>query len=236
LPEQFKNGALLVSPDSALKFWRFNLATVDQSLLDIALEHVGIGDIVWDIGANVGLFTFAAANLVGSTGSVLSIEADTWLCDLLSRSKRLNSNSHLNVDILPVAVSDSIDILQFNIASRGRSANFLDKLHGSSQTGGYRETKLVPSLNLDFIISRYKAPNFIKIDVEGAEALVLKGAQKLLTDIRPIIYCEVFSENIDSVSRILHDHKYQIFDGEAKKSDRTPLEKATYNTLAYPQS
>jgi FkbM family methyltransferase len=236
LPEQFNRGALFVSPDSALKYWRFDLAKVDQTLLDVALEHVRVGDTIWDIGANVGLFTFAAANLAGSGGSVLCIEADIWLCNLLSRSKSLKSNVHLNIDVLPVAISDSIDILKFNIASRGRSANFLAKFQGSSQAGGFRETRLVPSLNLDYIVDRYKAPQFIKIDVEGAEALVLKGAQKLLTEIRPVIYCEVSSENVDQVSSILHDHKYKMFDSEAKKTERTPLKRAVWNTLAYPES
>ena len=236
LPYLFKRGALFVSPDSALKFWRFNLAKVDPTLLDVALEHVRIGDTIWDIGANVGLFAFAAANLAGPTGSILCIEADIWLCNLLSRSKGLSTNAHLNIDILPVAVSDSIDLLKFNISSRGRCANFLAKFQGSSQTGGVRETKIVPSLNLDFVLDKYKAPSFVKIDVEGAEALVLGGARKLLAEVRPTIYCEVSYENSDQVSSILRDHKYKMFDAEANKPDRIPLQRATWNTLAYPES
>ncbi len=235
LPEEFKRGALFVSPGSALKYWRFDLAKVDPLLLDVASENIRAGDVVWDIGANVGLFAFAAANLAGPAGCVLCVEADIWLCGVLSRSKMLKSNAHLNIDILPAAASDAIDILGFNIANRGRSSNFLAGLRGSSQSGGVRETKLVPSLNLDFIIDRHRPPNFVKIDVEGAEAPVLKGAQRLLAEIRPVVFCEVAYENTEEVSGIFHEHEYEMYDAEAGKSGRIALERAAWNTLAFPK-
>ncbi|MBI3546960.1 MAG: FkbM family methyltransferase [Gammaproteobacteria bacterium] len=208
---------------------------VDPILLNVAQEHINKGDIVWDIGANVGLFTFAAANLVEPTGKVLAIEPDTWLVSLLRKSSQLEENIiRLHVDVLPVAISDQVGIAKFNVAKRGRATNHLSDSTGSTQTGGIREVHLVPTVSLDWLLDNYTAPSFIKIDVEGAEHLVLNGAKKLLSEIRPVIFCEVSSENAEAVTNILKKFNYTLFDATANKNNRKSLQLATWNTLAYP--
>jgi len=61
LPAEFGAAPIFVSPDAALCFWHKDLANCDPALLDAARELVQPGDVVWDVGANVGLFSFAAA-------------------------------------------------------------------------------------------------------------------------------------------------------------------------------
>ena len=63
--------------------------------------------------SNVGLFTFAAASMAGKCGHIVVIEADIWLADLLRRSNLLKSASRAKVEILPVAVSDSVGVGTF---------------------------------------------------------------------------------------------------------------------------
>jgi hypothetical protein len=63
------------------------IGNVDEALLRNAIELVRPGDVVWDIGANVGLFSFAAAAPAGSAGKIVSFEADVWLAVLLRRSR-----------------------------------------------------------------------------------------------------------------------------------------------------
>src|SRR5215831_225399 len=63
LPEDLGRTPLFVSPESALAFWRFDISKVDPFLLSMVRELVRPGITVWDIGANVGLFAFAAASL-----------------------------------------------------------------------------------------------------------------------------------------------------------------------------
>jgi FkbM family methyltransferase len=64
----------------------------------LAAETVGPGNTVWDIGANLGLFGFAAAVAAGPSGRVLAVEPDTALAGLLRRSAAVN-REHAPVDV-----------------------------------------------------------------------------------------------------------------------------------------
>ena len=231
LPAAFRNGPLLVSPGASLRYWKSDLEAADPMLLDTARSHLRPGDVVWDIGANVGLFTFAAANVVGPGGQVLAVEADTWLVSLLRRSANLEANRDLQVDILPAAVSDRVGISTFHIAARGRAANYLATSNGSTQSGGVREVQLVPTVSLDWLLTEYHtAPTFIKIDVEGAEEQVLRGAERVLATVRPTVLCEVSAQACAGVTKILKGYGYLLYDPKSAR----PVEQATYNTLACP--
>jgi FkbM family methyltransferase len=186
------------------------------------------------VGANVGLFSFAAAGLAGPSGRVLAIEPDPWLVSLLRRSVRANTKRTARVDVLPIAISDSLDVKQFHIARRSRSANYLDG-YGLTDTGGSREMLLVPTATLDWVLERFPAPTVLKIDVEGAEAEVLKGAERLLSEAQPCVLCEVGEQNSDAVTEYLRAYGYLLFDADLAKAERRPLARACWNTLALPR-
>lgn len=233
MPKDFGRIPIIVSPGAALHYWLPNLEQLDPMLFDIARRYIQPGQIVWDIGANMGLFTFAASHQVGANGQVLSLEADLWCVDLLRRTCSLRQNRHRTVDVLPVAVSNKVDIARFNIAKRGRATNHLASVDGSTQVGGIRQSQLVPCVSLDWLLERYPRPDFLKIDIEGAEALALEGASNLLSSAKPIILCEVSSKNQKRVMDIFEEHKYELYDAQQPHQPRTKL--ATFNTLAVPQ-
>src|ERR1700709_849599 len=85
LPPQFGGVPVYVTPEAGLKFWGPS-RNFDPFLYRMAAELVKPGSVVWDIGANVGLFSFSAASVAGSTGRVLAVEPDPWLCTLLNRT------------------------------------------------------------------------------------------------------------------------------------------------------
>ena len=202
---------LFVSPDAQLKYLKINSSGFDQDLVRVALEHVKPGNIVWDIGANVGTFTFSAASLAQS-GAVLAVEADAWLVSLLRRTASLRDYQSADIKILSAAISNENSVSSFMIAARGRASNALSEAGGRSQMGGVRETHYVPTLTLDTLLNSFEEPDFVKIDIEGAELLALQAASKLINDVRPKFYIEV-GENVGSqLHRIFKDAGYSCID------------------------
>ena len=230
LPSRLGGDQLFVSPDSALRCWKRNLDSAWGDLFAFAEEFVNKGDVVWDVGANVGMLTFPCAFRAGSAGRVIAIEPDVFLVNLLRQSASNMSPERAAVVVLPVAVSNSIGIASFHIARRGRSTNYLASLPGSSEAGGVRETVSVITVTLDWLMEQLPKPNVLKIDVEGAEFNVLAGATRLLTEAKPVILCEVSRENEDACTEILRSHGYNLYDFDNRGRGR--LEKAPFSTLA----
>ena len=233
LPPEQGGHTLHVSPDSAMKLWRRDLGAVDPFLLKMAAGLVRPGMTVWDVGANVGLFTFAAAFAAGPGGYVLAVEADGWLAELLQRSARTAPPAYARVEVLSAAVSDVPGTAELCIARRGRAGNHLRNVSGSTQTGGAREVRQVPAVTLDSLLDRFPPPDLIKVDAEGAELLILRGAERLLREFRPVLLCEVIAENTREVGALLRGHGYTLFDAEAHPAG-PPIEQPTWNTLALP--
>jgi FkbM family methyltransferase len=230
LPPDLGTVPILVSPEASLGFWK---PGVKSDLFDFAREFVQPGNVVWDVGSNLGLLTIAAAQRAGNTGKVIAIDADIWLVELLRKSARIQPPSSASIQVLPAAVSDSLKIAALNIAQNGRAANFLSDVTGSSQTGGIRETVSVISITLDWLLEQgIAAPQVLKIDTEGAETSILCGAERLISEVRPLILCEVFDESREAVTEILLRNKYTLFDWDSKP--RTKIDHACLNTLAIP--
>jgi FkbM family methyltransferase len=223
-----------VSPDVGLRFYRPNLASGDAILFKMANELVKAGDVVWDVGANVGLFTFAAANRAGKGGCVIAIEPDLWLASLLRRSCEYREGADdAPVTVIPAAISDALGLAQFHIASRSRSSNHLEG-GGSIQAGGTRRSETTITITLDWLLESLPPPRVLKIDVEGLEQRVLAGAGTVLSEARPVVWCEVDPINKEKVTRILQAQRYELFYANQEPTDRKPLPQAPWETLAIP--
>ena len=85
LPGEFENAVLYVSPAAALRYVFRPMANIDPPLLMAARRLVRSNDVIWDIGANVGLFSLAAAVRAGEQGQVIAFEPDAWIAQLLRR-------------------------------------------------------------------------------------------------------------------------------------------------------
>lgn len=231
LPPQFGGCQMYITPECGLSYW-FGLKFADGLLMNAA-ETVKPGDVVWDVGANMGLFSFASAGLAGRGGRVYAFEPDNTLVRLLRKSALLNPEA-APVEVVPCAVYDSVSLLRFNIANRSRASNFLDGF-GFSQTGGVRESHTVPAVSLDWAAERIPPPDVLKIDVEGAELGVFRGAVKLLESKRPIVLFESFvGASQDEITDLLHRLGYTLYDSDVVAAERLPLPKAAVFTLAVP--
>ncbi len=212
LPSEFGSAPLKVSPDAALKFLKPGRGGFDPMLLRLCDEQVREGQVVWDVGANIGIFALAAAQ---RGARVLAIEPDPWLFSLLSATRQHAKNKHLKLEPLCSAIAAEPGTARLAIAERGRASNFLESFAGRADAGGIRSTCLVPVLTLDLLLHGRQPPALVKVDVEGAEAAVLMGARTLLSQVRPTILIEVGQTTRDEVIKQLEGADYRVSDYDA---------------------
>ncbi len=232
LPREFGGHVIWTSPDARLRYLRPGEAAFDRELLQFVRHFTSPGQVVFDIGANVGEFAVAACHFVGRQGAVLAIEPDPFLCALLHRTIAEPGNVGLPPEALCVAVAEKDGFAPFHIASRGRASNALAN-HGLSTMGNIRGRFMAPVFTVDTLADRWRAPGFIKIDVEGAELLVLEGAPQTLMHHRPLILLEVTSMQ-DSVHELLTRSNYRIF-APTVGGELIEISQCAFNTLAVPE-
>jgi FkbM family methyltransferase len=239
LPPEFGGARFYVSPSAGgLRYWRRNMRRIDPHLLNIICEYITPGMRVWDIGANLGLFTFCAAYRAGANGSILAVEPDIDNLSLILRTRRrLDLAAYAAVAAIPVAVAaPGQSFAEFQIATRSRSSNALVGF-GLSQSGGFTERRTVPVFSADELGEKFGWPQFVKIDVEGAEAQVLAGAQRLLREHRPVMLIEVDPDplHMQEVAQSLAPFGYRFFDADVPAPDRVPVALPPWNALCIPQ-
>lgn len=237
LPAEFGRLPIWVTPAASLAFLRSMERANWRELYDFARHCVRPSDVVWDIGANVGVFSFCAAHCAGPAGSVLAVEADPWLASLLNRSA-LQPGRRARVEVLCAAAADRSGLMQFEVSGRTRSGSHLSVVPGAGAdlVGGTTETLTVAGLPLDWLLAHRPAPQVLKLDVEGAELLVLQGARQLLRDHRPILLLEAHEHAAAAITELLHAAGYDLFDLGAGWAERSPADLAPYHTLALPRA
>jgi FkbM family methyltransferase len=137
------------------------------------MQCVRPGDVVADVGAYVGLYTLALAQRVGPGGKVIAFEPDPDSFDGLSRHVALNGLTG-NVELCRAIVGCEDGVAAF-AAGRGSESCM------AAADGVYAERLMVRVVRLDSFL-RDGRLDVLKIDVEGYEELVLRGARLLLSD------------------------------------------------------
>jgi FkbM family methyltransferase len=232
LPAKFGRLPIFVTPEAGLRYWGA-MSKVDRLLYDMAEEIVKPGSVIWDVGANVGLFSLCAASRSGASGFVLSIEPDFWLAHLINRSRQGFARYDCSeVQVLCASVSDVTRVSSLAIATGGRASNHLIGTTKSPMAKGVQSVQPSVSLTLDFLLDYFPAPSVLKIDVETHEVGVLKGAARLLREVRPTIWCEVSPENSADITQLLCASGYKLYGAEVHPHPL--IEKAWFQTLALP--
>jgi FkbM family methyltransferase len=131
------------------------------------------GMTVVDIGANLGCYTLMAANLVGEKGKVFAFEPDSENFSLLL--KNIEANGHQNVKASDIAISDKLGKIKLFLSEEHRGN------HKIYDSGEGRRTVGVQTIPLDnFFKGESARIDVIKIDVEGAEAMVFAGMKQII--------------------------------------------------------
>lgn len=207
-PARYGRRKILVSPDAALRWLRPGEGAFERFLLELA-DSIAPGAVVWDLGANVGVFAVAAAHRTGA--KVVAIEPDPFLSDLLVQT--CEANLDLDIEIVTAAASNAKGTAELALAGRGRACNALTAGHLPQDHGNSRGHIVVPTTTLDDLLLLHPPPDFLKIDIEGAEALALAGAARVLNLVRPRICIEVRKETRGEVEQVLMANGYR-FEGD----------------------
>jgi FkbM family methyltransferase len=206
-------------------YWYHGKRREEQTMAVFA-ALISEGDTVFDVGGHIGYISMYLATLVGAAGKVVVFEPGP---NNLPYTRR--NLSHLaNVVLIESAVADRDGNVTLHTESlTGQNNSLLQHyqvFENNLRTAGVGRVNMerveVPCTALD-TLSANDPPSFVKIDVEGAECLVLQGMQRTLKGPQIALMVEV-TENRREVHRLLVDAGFMLFD-EA----RTPV--LTYSAL-----
>jgi FkbM family methyltransferase len=171
------------------------------------------GDVVYDVGANIGWYSLLAAKRVGPAGKVVAFEPTP--VNLAHISENAAGNGFRNVMTIPMAVTDRNGWATF--LKKGSLEGRLDRDDTAAQAArrSAREhrhgaTALVPVVALDTWIAEtgHRPPDVLKIDVEGAEVGVLRGMAQTLQSAKPKLIIELHGTR-EEVADLLDSVGYQ---------------------------
>ncbi len=175
---------------------------------------VNDGDFVLDIGANEGLYSLLAADKVGTSGLVASIEPNPETLIMLERNIKANNCSQ--VTCIPAAVADRASEARF--MAHDERGHLFAHLAAPGEQG---LVTLVDVTTVDAIVEAAGRPvHGLKIDVEGAELSVLAGATKSIREYSPWLMIEVeplhlarYGASPEELDERLRDLGYETFFG-----------------------
>lgn len=163
------------------------LGTRELPVQTVLASQVGPGDVVYDIGGNIGFFSLISARLAGEGGHVYAFEPLPENVDCLRRN--LRTNGFENCTILDLALSDRSgqDDLLLSKESGGSTISVEDR------PPDFAGTLTVRVATADALVEsgEIRPPDFVKLDVEGAEMQVLRGMKSVIETYRPGILFEV---------------------------------------------
>lgn len=170
-------------------------------------EVLHAGDCFYDVGAHVGFFCLIAAQIVGPAGRVVAFEPDEVNVAILQ--KHVSQNALPQISVVKAAIWSSSRLIRFESSNAASS-----RMEGRVTIGreGESSSRPIRAISLDdFASDRDTArPHLLKIDVEGGESEVLKGAASLIQEARPPVLCEVHdSANDEFLDLWLASNRYR---------------------------
>ena len=168
---------------SAKNYWHIYLNRNEMdAYLNLGLRK---GDDVLDIGGSVGAYTIPISKFVGDSGSVHVFEPEPDSMQALKRNMALNSLT--NCTPHEIAVSSTNGVATFFVRPEKDTHSIFEKSLAASPTGRLERIQ-VPMRSIDSLVAEgtVPQPNFVKIDVEGAELEVLAGMTETIKKVRAL--------------------------------------------------
>jgi len=161
----------------------------EETILEAFVAELRTADLVWDVGANLGIYSCLALQIV-TEGEVHAFEPEPTTAEQCARHLELNGS---NGNVHQFALHDTSETIHLHI--RGQTGH-------SMMSDGDTTTVTAEALPGDIALCRYDlpAPNVLKIDVEGMEMAVLKGMVQIFDTSPPrVIFVEIHPNRLESI-------------------------------------
>ena len=168
--------------------------------------------VFFDVGANFGYYSLLVSRYSGAKAAVYAFEPLRRNFEMLKQNRELND--YENISMFNVALSDKNGMTEF-VAPLD---NNLGRGHLANECGELSEEKIVvETVTLDSFVARHGITRLdaIKVDIEGAEMLFLRGAGRTLVDLRPLLIVECnpsalhsFGSSAEIMLELIHEYGY----------------------------
>jgi FkbM family methyltransferase len=178
----------------------------EREVLECLRQQLKPGMTVFDVGANLGYFSMVAGELVGRTGRIISVEPDPRVVEVLA--KNVEANGFQNATVVRAAAYNSSGEVSLGCAP-ATSWSGIDYKRPTTRIA-------VRALTLDSISDQLGLDrvDLVKIDVEGAETVVLEGMSDMLVRYRPQVLLELHGEYSNTKAHpavhLLREYKYTV--------------------------
>jgi FkbM family methyltransferase len=177
--------------------------TYERDEIEYVRRVLKPGDIALDVGAHIGFFAIQMAAMVGPGGRIYAFEPFDANAELLERSIDENRfGEHVVFERAAVGATSGSATLTFPVETLNSGGAYLLRAGTAPLTGNLQKRVEVVALD------EFRLPHpvrFIKMDVEGAEPQVLKGAERLLKEDRPVILSELHPTQLQRASGVTAD-------------------------------
>jgi FkbM family methyltransferase len=211
-------GAMSINLRRNRSYWLRDPLTHETVMLGALRRLITPGDVVFDVGANIGMYVRFMIRQFGA-GKVVAFEPTTQNQALLKQNIWLG-NCQDRVQVMRIALADYDGVDEFQVDDVSSASGCLNVVTHGKACEGHRQYGLPPATEtvtvarLDTLMDNgaLPIPQVIKIDVEGAEARLLQGARKLLDRHSPRLAIENHGEDTSrTVVRFLRETGYHVF-------------------------
>jgi FkbM family methyltransferase len=178
----------------------------EYELQELLLREIEKGHFVLEIGSNIGQYSLLIAQKTGIEGKVVCIEPDSGNFNFLSRNVQVNNLHH--VILLHMAVGDNPGkVVLYEDSITGGRMSSLSKKHTGDHFRG--KSEIVEVTTLASLIETYGLPDLIKVDAEGAEALIFSSISVLPKS--TTYFVEVRTETARNIFQRFTEQGFSIF-------------------------
>lgn len=182
--------------------------------------------VFYDVGANIGTHSIALSNIFKNKIVIKAFEAQSNIYEMFNHSIKINNLN--NIELFHKVVSDKGDeIVRIDLPDYSKHNNFagleLFKPFQNSDNAQMQKSGIFENVRSIKLDNFNEEVDFIKIDVEGMENLVLKGSKNLIENHRPFLFMELLKSKLEDITEFFKDKDYNIY-GKGMDAFIIPIE------------